>query len=135
MLAIGGHETVLEGIVQTLVASGFRVSHVAHAQDAVAVAEEDAPLIMLVDSGLGGDLPALMTLPRLNKGAIVLWRSTAEPATRLSPPVQRAVLAELELPLERARLLVLCRYVLGRHLEAGRDENGDARAGEARGEL
>lgn len=132
VLAVGGNEVVLEGVVQTLAANGFRVSQVSEVGDAEAVAREDAPLVILVDSTAGYDVSALVALPRMTKGAVVLWRSASDAAPALSAPLSRAILAELELPLERSRLLVLCGYVLGRHLEAGRDENGDVRESEAR---
>jgi len=133
VLAVGGDEVVLEGIVQTLVASGFRVRHSADAADAADAAAEEAPLLMLVSSRLDGRLAELMRLPRQARGAVVLWHSSRERRAVMAPWLQRGVLAELELPLERARLLALSRFVLDRYVEAGRGENGDSHSHEARG--
>jgi hypothetical protein len=67
-------------------------------------------------------------------GVLVLFRSPSERSTRatLSPGLARLLLAEVELPLERHRLIALVRATLARMRTSDRPgaapPNGDERA-------
>jgi ActR/RegA family two-component response regulator len=99
---IGSDDPLLEGIAQTLAASGHqpRISHTI--PEALDVARSDPPL------------------------AAVVERSLAEPPPKEPLPVsvQRLVMAELTLPLERHRLIALIHRMEERAQATGRGRRG-----------
>lgn len=123
VLVVGTDSVVLEGIVQTLTSSGFRVACAASNDEASLATAEERPLILLVASELTITHPQLLLLPRRAGGAALLWYTTPGEEPQLSAEVRRQVLAELLLPLERKRLVALARIVVDRAVESGR--NGD----------
>ena len=56
----------------------------------------------------------------------MLYRSVGSALVTLSPTVQRVVLADLTLPLERNRLMALVQHVGERAKAAGRGRQGEA---------
>jgi hypothetical protein len=80
----------------------------------------------VVERGLAAADAAALRLPLAVGGATLLYRSGAEPAPddALSLAVQRLVMAELTLPLERHRLLALIQRVEERARVTGRGARG-----------
>lgn len=118
LLLVGADAALLEGIAQALTAAGHQVQTAASMDEASFIAAAAPPLLAVVDRTLlasSGDTRALGLAPG---GALVVF---GDPAAPLPGPVRRAVLAELRLPLERARLTALAAHVAARAHHTGRD--------------
>jgi DNA-binding NtrC family response regulator len=119
ILLFGGDEALLEGLSQSLVALGHTPA-VAHSLSEVAdLAQREPPLLVIADRSIVRGLD-LVGLPLLALGPLVLYRRTHEPAEPLHPTMQRAVLADLTLPLERNRLMALVQRMEARSRTTGR---------------
>jgi DNA-binding NtrC family response regulator len=119
ILLFGGDEALLEGLSQSLVALGHTPS-VAHSLSEVGeFARREAPLLVIADRSIVRGLD-LVGLPLLALGPLVLYRRANEIAEPLHPTMQRAVLADLTLPLERNRLLALVQRMEARSRSTGR---------------
>ncbi|GAC1650273.1 MAG: hypothetical protein NVS4B3_08780 [Gemmatimonadaceae bacterium] len=145
VLLIGPDAPLLEGLAQTLGAVGHRTHIATSVGDALNGAAADRPLIAVIERDLiAGDSEALH-IPLAPGGALVTYRTRSEEPRPLPTPVQRAVLADLALPLERHRLVALVHSVAGRaqvtgrgpvHTPAGRqvpyhdEQGGDSGGGE-----
>ena len=117
ILLVGADAALLEGIAQTLTAAGHQVLTAVSIAEASFVASAAPPLLAVVDRTLlapAGDSRALGLAPG---GALVVF---GDPASPLPGPVRRTVLAELRLPLERARLTALAAHVAARAQRTGR---------------
>jgi hypothetical protein len=123
---IGAEDALLEGIAQTLGAAGHQPRVFHGVVDAHARARGEVPLVAVVDRALAVSDPAALRLPLAVGGATLLYRSGAEPVpdSALSLAVQRLVMAELTLPLERHRLLALIQRVEERARVTGRGARG-----------
>ena len=123
---IGSEDALLEGIAQTLAAAGH-VPRVLHGvADAHARARDEVPLVVVVERGIAASDAAALRLPLAVGGATFLYHSGGESTPRgpLSLAVQRLVMAELALPLERHRLLALIQRVDERARVTGRGARG-----------
>ena len=118
-LVIGADESVLEGIAQALGAAGHK-AHVARSiAEASAILAEIQPVVTLVERGCAAD-PEFQRL-RLPPGcALVLYRSNEEPTPVLPAVVQRMTLADLVLPWERQRMVMMVQRLTERAVAAGR---------------
>jgi hypothetical protein len=117
ILLVGADAALLEGIAQALAASGHHPLTASSLTEATFVAAAAPPLLAVVDRALlagASEAPLLGLAP----GGFVLV--FGDPATPLPGPVRRAVLAELRLPLERARLVALAAHVEARAKRTGR---------------
>ena len=123
---IGAEEGLLEGIAQTLAAAGHQPRVFHSVADAHTRARGEVPLVAVVERSLAVSDPAALRLPLAVGGATLLYLSGAESATNgaLSLAVQRLVMAELTLPLERHRLLALIQRVEERARVTGRGARG-----------
>jgi DNA-binding NtrC family response regulator len=124
LIVIGPDDALLEGLAQSLVGAGHRVS-VAHTIDEAAdLAQQSPPLLFVVDreTVAGSGAPRLASLPMAPGGAIVIYRTSDDHSSSVTLPhrVARITLADLELPLERQRLVALAQYVKARAKESGR---------------
>jgi DNA-binding NtrC family response regulator len=124
ILLAGMDEPLLEGLVQTLVAvgHGVRIAHtLAEARDSAAAAP---PMIAVIDHALAldGASPAgpALGIPLAPGGAYVLFHTGGGAGIALPHTLQRQVLANLALPLERNRLVALVQIVEERARAAGR---------------
>lgn len=118
LLLVGADAALLEGIAQTLAAAGHQVLTAASIDEASFIAAAAPPLVAVVDRTLlvtDADARALGLAPG---GALVVF---GDPASPLPGPVRRTVLAELRLPLERARLTALTAHVAARAQRTGRN--------------
>jgi hypothetical protein len=117
LLLVGSDAALLEGIAQTLTAAGHQVLTAVSIDEASFLTAAAPPLLAVVDRMLlatAGDARALALAPG---GALVVF---GDPASPLPGPVRRTVLAELRLPLERARLTALAAHVATRAQRTGR---------------
>lgn len=123
ILLIGRDEALLEGLAQMLAHAGH-VPHTAHSvHDAIEIAATSPPLVAIVDRNLALANPDLARLPLDSGGSFLMYHSGESTRPALSGGLQRLVLAELDLPLERNRLLALVQRVDERRRAAGRPAN------------
>jgi DNA-binding NtrC family response regulator len=122
ILLAGEDAALLEGLVQSLVALGHSPSvalSLAEARDTAV--RSGAPLMLVIDRGfVDGTGTEVLSVPLAPGGTLVLYRPPGSSAGTLSPPLQRAVLADLTLPLERNRLVALVQHVEERARATGR---------------
>jgi DNA-binding NtrC family response regulator len=131
ILLVGGDEALLEGLAQMLAHAGH-VPHTAHsAHDAIEVAASARPLVAILERGLALANPELARLPLQSGGSFLIYHSGDSTRPPLAASLQRLVLADLDLPLERNRLLALVQRVDERARATGRpsDETPHDRAG------
>lgn len=121
ILLVGSEAALLEGLSQSLAALGY-APRVAHSmQEAREMAAASPPLIVVAESSLVADSASeLLRLPLRPGGARVLFHTPDRRSAVLSPSVQRGVLADLALPLERHRLAALVQSVVERGRTTGR---------------
>jgi len=133
ILLVGSDGPLLEGLAQSLAAMGHTprvATSIAEAQEA---ATHAAPLILLASRRLAGDggagaLPGISLAPG---GAIMLYHEVGSGAVQLPPALQRNVLADLSLPLERKRFLALVQHVEERAHATGRGSSPPGGAADA----
>jgi hypothetical protein len=119
ILLVGADASLLEGITQALAAAGHHVLVASSLTDAsFVVAAAAAPLLAVVDRALLSSVTDARSITLAPGGALVAF---GDPWTPLPAPVRRLVLAELRLPLERARLSALAAHVEERARRTGRD--------------
>lgn len=118
ILLIGADVALLEGLAQALVAAGHHVLTAASLAEASFVTATSAPLLAVVDRSLLRSAHDVHALRLTAGGAVVTY---GNPASPLTGHVRRVVLAELRLPLERARLAALATHVEARLQHTGRD--------------
>lgn len=117
ILLVGADAALLEGIAQALAAAGHHVLTAASLAEASFIATAAPPLLAVVDRALLATSADVHGLGLAAGGAVVAF---GDPAAPLPGPVRRAVLAELRLPLERARLTALAAHVEARVVRTGR---------------
>ncbi len=130
ILLIGGDEALLEGLAQMLAHAGH-LPHTAHSvHDAIEVAATTRPLVAIIARNLALANPEVARLPLESGGAFVTYHSGDATRPALAAGLQRLVLADLDLPLERKRLLALVQRVDERTRGTGRraDESPEHRA-------
>ncbi|HYD54960.1 MAG TPA: hypothetical protein VEA99_20155 [Gemmatimonadaceae bacterium] len=121
ILLVGQDEALLEGLVQSLVSLGHSPDVALSLADARELASRAQPLLTVVDRRFAAASGAeVLGLPMAPGGALVLYRTTGSMALALPPGLQRAVLADLTLPLERNRLAALAQTVEERARATGR---------------
>jgi hypothetical protein len=120
ILLLGVDAPLLEGLAQTLAAVGHLPRIARSASEAVEMASGDPPLLAVVERELALAHPDLLRLPLAPGGAYVFYRVSPDPVSPLPPTMQRVVLADLALPLERNRLVALVQHVAERAAATGR---------------
>jgi DNA-binding NtrC family response regulator len=121
VLLVGEDGALLEGLSQSLAALGY-VPHVTTSlHEAREAAASKAPLLAVVDRNLASEASAdALAITLAPGGAMVLYHGTPDARSAIVPTLQRSVLAELTLPLERNRLMALAQHVHERVLATGR---------------
>ena len=121
ILLVGTELPLLEGLAQSFAAQGFAPVVAQSLHDAREAAAHDPPLIVVVSRALAATASAeTLSIPLAAGGAFVLYRSVTTALVTLPASVQRAVLADLSLPLERNRLMALVHHVDERVRVTGR---------------
>ena len=121
ILLVGSDAALLEGLSQSLAGLGYLPKVALGLRDAREIAASDPPLIAVVRAELAAEPSAeVLRIPLAPGGALVLYHTTGLGVQVLSPGMQRSVLAELALPLERHRLIALVQQVVARSAATGR---------------
>ena len=121
VMLIGSDVALLEGLSQSLAGQGHRLTVSGTIDEAREIAMAHPPLILVAERSMASDAGAeLLALPIAGGGARILYRAASMPLAPLLPALQRAVLADLTLPLERQRLAALCQSVIDRAKTTGR---------------
>ena len=122
ILLIGTDGALLEGVAQLLAGSGHAAPMAHTLEEGRELAALDPPLAVLVETRMALAEPDGIPAPIARGGAVLLYRTDDGPSTILPLTLQRLVLADLALPLERHRLLTLVRRMADRALVTGRRE-------------
>jgi DNA-binding NtrC family response regulator len=118
---VGGDTALLEGLAQTLSALGHQITVTGSLLEARELAAGSPPLVLVADRALASEGGAeLLNVPLTNGGARLLYRTASAPLAPLLPALQRAILADLTLPLERHRLAALVQSIGERARMTGR---------------
>jgi DNA-binding NtrC family response regulator len=121
VMLVGGDVALLEGLAQALAALGHTPKVARTLMEARELSGAQAPLVLVVDRALASNAGAeLLAAPLAAGGARLLYRTASSPLAPLLPSLQRAVLADLTLPLERHRLAALVQSVGERARLSGR---------------
>jgi hypothetical protein len=122
ILLVGTDLPLLEGVAQTLGAMGHQTQLALTLTEAADLASGgSAPLLAVIQRDLAVGNTEALRIPLAPGGTLVLFRTDAEePTATLGAPLQRAVMADLALPLERHRLIALVHHVVDRARRTGR---------------
>lgn len=121
VVLVGADAALLEGLSQSFAALGYtpRVATTLH--EARELAAQSAPVLAVVDRALAGAASAeALAIKLLPGGAIVLYHGPNDARPAMPAALQRAVMADLTLPLERNRLIALAQHVQERIRTTGR---------------
>jgi DNA-binding NtrC family response regulator len=130
ILLVGTELPLLEGLAQSFAALGFVPTVAQSVQEGREIAAQNPPLIAVISRVLASPASTdTLSIPLAPGGALVLFRVVGSPVVTLSPTLQRVVLADLTLPLERNRLIALVQHVEERAKTTGRGygETGEER--------
>lgn len=121
VLLVGPDSALLEGLAQSFAAMGYSPTVRETLHDARESASLRPPLLALVDSELAAQASAeALAISLAPGGALVLYHSAPDKQQAVPLALQRSVLADLTLPLERKRLLALAQHVSERVRATGR---------------
>jgi hypothetical protein len=122
LLIVGTDTALIEGMSQTLTGANHELMFAPGLAEAIEAVGDLRPLVVLVERSAIDEIRSTLRIPQAEGGAILVFHPEDAVAPPLPHRLQRATLAELELPLERHRLLALVRYVEKRALTVGRDQ-------------
>jgi hypothetical protein len=127
LLLVGTDNALIEGIAQILTAADHQLYFAPTLAEALETVGDVRPIMILVERSAIDEIRMTLRVPLAPGGAFVVFHGEDASPAPLPHRVQRATLAELELPLERQRLLALVRYVENRAQTVGWDSigNGD----------
>jgi CheY-like chemotaxis protein len=119
ILVVSRDSSFVEGIFQTLSAAGHQVTVAREMSEAAETLRGILPLVALINREelTGSSSPAV---PLARGGALLTFRTSEDAPASLPFRVRRATLADLQLPLERKRLLALVKFVENRARASGR---------------
>ena len=121
VLLVGEDAALLEGLAQSLAALSYTPRVALSLHDAREGAIADPPLLLVIDGNLAAESTSeTLAIPVSPGGAVLLYHSAADDRPAVAPALQRAVLADLTLPLERNRLIALAQRVHERVRATGR---------------
>ena len=121
VLLVGADAALLEGLAQSFAAVGYAPQVASSLHEAREAAIAAAPLLAVVDGELAAEANAdTLAIPLAPGGALVLYHTTVDMRPTISPTLQRSVMADLSLPLERNRLMALAQHVQDRVRATGR---------------
>ena len=121
VLLVGADAALLEGLSQSFAALAYAPRVAATLHEAREYAAETPPVIAVVDRKLAGEASAeALAINLLRGGAIVLYHGPNDTRPVMPAALQRSVMADLTLPLERNRLMALAQRVQERILTTGR---------------
>ena len=125
LLIVGTDSALIEGTSQTLTAAGHQLLFSPNLIEALEAAGDSRPIVVLVERSAIDEIRMTLRVPLAEGGAFLVFHGEDSPPAPMPARVQRATLAELELPLESKRLLALVRYVESRAQIVGRESADD----------
>ena len=121
LLLVGTDLPLLEGLAQSLAAQGYGTRVASSFGEARDLAAASRPLIAVIERDMATNAAGeVLGLSLAAGGALVLYRSGPVRTLAVPHALQRHVLADLALPLERNRLAALVQHVSDRAAAAGR---------------
>jgi DNA-binding NtrC family response regulator len=121
ILLVGTDLSLLEGLAQSLSAQGHATRVAGSFGEARELATTKKPLITVIERQMATESAReVLGLTQGSGGALVLYRPTPAKPGALPHVLQRHVLADLALPLERHRLATLVQHVTDRATAVGR---------------
>ena len=121
VLLVGAQAALLEGLAQSFAAQGYSPRVRGSLAEAREVAAAMPPLLVVADQALASESSAdTAAIPIAAGGALLVYRTADDDRTLVPHTLQRLVLAELTLPLERNRLFALAQHVHDRVIATGR---------------
>jgi DNA-binding NtrC family response regulator len=133
ILLVGSDAALLEGLAQSFAARAYTTSVAASLQQAKEFAAARVPLVAVIERELAVAAPSkALSIPLAPGGAFVLFHAKSDDSEMLPPALQRVLLADLALPLERQRLMALVQHVELRARATGRSERHTPRPPEQR---
>jgi DNA-binding NtrC family response regulator len=121
VLLVGEDAALLEGLSQSFAALGYTPAVTMSLHDARESALATPPLLAVVDGVLASEASAdALAIALAPGGALVLYHGTVDSRPAVPPTLQRSVMADLTLPLERNRLIALAHHVQERVRATGR---------------
>ena len=121
VLLIGADAALLEGLAQSFAAVGYLPTVAESLHEGRELATDSPPLLAVVDREFAAEASGeALAIPLAPGGAFVLYHAVTGELAPISPTLQRSVMAELTLPLERNRLLALAQHVQERVRATGR---------------
>jgi DNA-binding NtrC family response regulator len=124
VLLVGPDAALLEGLSQSVAALGHLPMVADSLREAREIAASQPPIVAVVDKALAAESSAAaLAVNLVPGGAFVLYHTAATRSPMLAPFLQRAVLADLTLPLERQRLIALVQHVAERVRATGRQRH------------
>ena len=121
ILLVGTDLSLLEGLAQSLSAQGHSTLVASSFGEARELATTSQPLIAVIEREMATTAASdVLSLRLAAGGALVLFRSGPVKTLAVPHVLQRHILADLALPLERNRLAALVQHVSDRATAAGR---------------
>jgi DNA-binding NtrC family response regulator len=121
ILLVGADLSLLEGLAQSLSAQGHGTRVACSFTEARELASVQRPLIAVIEREMATTSASeVLGLSLAAGGALVLYRSGPVKTLAVPHVLQRHILADLALPLERNRLAALVQHVSDRATAAGR---------------
>jgi DNA-binding NtrC family response regulator len=121
ILLVGPDLSLLEGLAQSLSAQGHGTRVASTFGEAREMSTTVPPLIAVIERSMATESAGeVFGLTLAAGGAVVLYGAIGDRSTPLPRVLQRHVLAELSLPLERNRLAALVQHVRERATAVGR---------------
>lgn len=124
VLIVGGDPAVQEGVLQSVRASGLGAEGCADLPCAREAISDGPPVALVVHESLAGAIAELERRAHAPGGAVIVFHDSSEEQPRSTQSFSRSVIAELVLPLERARLVALLTHIVVRARATGRDRRG-----------
>jgi DNA-binding NtrC family response regulator len=121
VLLVGEDAALLEGLSQSFAGLGYRPHVATSLHEAREVASDIVPLLAVVERELARSAASdALAIQLAAGGALVLFHETDASKAVMPLALQRSVMADLALPLERNRLMALAQRVQERARTTGR---------------